>query len=171
MKGIETPSSPLCFSALPRENPLLRKTHPTPIPAMNPTRAIKALRSPPPSLITILRGHPRNTRAPSITINPMMNLKSGEDPPRGRKSPRRTLKAKEPRMIPMISGLTYSTIGAVWRCMAPAVSRRKQAMQNPMFPGFPKTVNTTAATPIMTPVIASFPFSFTTIVQNHTIIL
>ena len=45
---------------------------------------------------------------------------------------------KLPSTKPMISGRTYWTLAAECRPRAPEISRRKQAMQNPMLEGFPQ---------------------------------
>ena len=75
----------------------------------------------------------------------------GELPPRGENSFLPRLSRKLPRMIPMISGRRYCTAPARCRPSAPAVSRMKHAMQNPMFAGFPSSTSTTAITPITAP--------------------
>ena len=111
--GNAAPSSLVASLALPSEKPLERKMHPTPMPAMKPRSATNAFISPPARRRTILRGQPRKTRAPIITKKPITNRSTGLEPERGRKSPVITLMANDPRIIPMISGLIYSTIGAV----------------------------------------------------------
>ena len=70
----------------------------------------------------------------------------GEEPPRGLNSFRRKAITVEPRTRPMISGRMYWTMPvptsaskpARWKFRAPAMSRRKQAMQKPMLAGLPK---------------------------------
>ena len=57
-----------------------------------------------------------------------------------------------PSTRPMISGRMYCTTPAWCIPRLPAVSRRKQAMQKPMFLGLPKCTSTTAITPMMSPV-------------------
>ena len=160
MKGSATPSTFVCFSAFPRVNPLLRKIQPQPIPAIKPTSPTSALRSPPPRRMTILRGQPRKTRAPTIMKKPRMNRSSGELPALLLNSPLMTLTANAPRTMPMISGRMYCTVAALCRLREPAMSRMKHAMQNPMFPGLPKCIKTIATAPMMTPVMARFLFSF-----------
>ena len=54
--------------------------------------------------------------------------------------------------MPMISGRMYCTLAALCSPKAPAMSRSKQAMQKPMFFGFPAAVRIRAATPTTTPV-------------------
>ena len=56
-----------------------------------------------------------------------------------------------PSTRPMISGRTYCTLAALCRPQAPAVSRRKQAMQKPMLAGLPIAVRMRAARPTATP--------------------
>ncbi len=65
----------------------------------------------------------------------------------------------------MISGRMYWTMPvptsaskpARWRFSAPAMSRRKQAMQKPMLSGLPRYVSSTAAAPAASPVPMSRP--------------
>ena len=92
--------------------PLFKKTIPISIPTTNPAKPAMAFQSPPANLKTILVGHPKNINAPTITINPRQNLISGEDPPLELNSLLATARINEPNMNPMISGLTYCTIGA-----------------------------------------------------------
>ena len=129
------------------------------MPAANPASPTSALRSPPPRRSTILSGHPRKTRAPTMTMKPMMKRSTGLEPARGLKSPLMTLIANEPKTMPMISGRTYSTIGAVCRCIAPAISLMKHAMQKPILAGFPSATRITLMIPIAAPVAArpAFP--------------
>ena len=126
---------------------------------MNPRSAGMPFKSPPARRSTILSGHPRNTSAPIITNAPIKKRRRGDDPDLGLKSPFMMLIANDPNTMPIISGLMYSTIGAVWRCSPPAISLTKHAMQNPMFLGFPDTTRITASTPIKAPVRASLVFS------------
>ena len=130
-----------------------------------PARPTRALPSPPPMRMTIRRGHPRNTSAPIITNTAMTNRSMGEEPPLGRNSFRAKAMAVDPRTSPMISGRMYWTMPvpasaskpARWRFSAPAMSRRKQAMQKPMLSGLPRYVSSTAAAPTASPVPMSRP--------------
>ena len=105
-------------------------------------------------------GQPRNTSAPIMTNTAMTKRVIGEEPPTGRNSLRAAESANAPSTRPMISGRTYCTMPvpvsalspAVWNFNAPAMSRRKQAMQKPMFFGLPNAVSRTAAAPTIRPV-------------------
>ena len=119
---------------------------------MKPIRAATAVRSPPPRRMTIRRGQPRNARAPIITKAPIRKRQAGEDPALARNSFAARAAAMAPSTMPMISGRTYWTAAALCSPAAPAMSRRKQAMQKPMFLGFPAAVRTRAAMPTAAPV-------------------
>ena len=71
-----------------------------------------ALKSPPPRRITILRGQPKNTRAPITTTIPITNLVAGEEPALGLNSPFARAITNPPATIPTISGLIYCTLSA-----------------------------------------------------------
>ena len=95
-----------------------------------------------------------------MTQNAIMKRSIGDEPPRGLNSPLTRLITNAPSTRPMISGLTYCTAPALWSLTAPEMSLMKHAMQNPMFPGFPKIVRRTAAIPTMQPVTMSRILSF-----------
>ena len=82
-----------------------------------------------------------------------MNIPFVKDklPPRGRNSLRKADSKKLPNTSPRISGRMYCTAGAVCSPRAPEMSRRKQAIQNPIFTGFPKNTNREAITPMAMP--------------------
>ena len=63
------------------------------------------------------------------------------------------------RILAALDGLGLEvTTGEACSFIAPAVSRKKQAMQNPMLPGFPSAVSSSAARPVTTPVRMTIPF-------------
>lgn len=126
---------------------------------MKPTSPATAVRSPPPSRMTIRRGQPRNTRAPIITNIPSTNRQAGEAPAFARNSLAARAAAAAPTTMPMISGRMYCTLAALWSPRAPAMSRRKQAMQKPMFLGLPEAVRIRAAMPTATPAAKINPYS------------
>ena len=113
MAGNTYDSDKVTLYALSRENPWLRAKIPHPIPRTKPTSPMMALISPPPILSIILRGHPRNMRAPTITKKPRTNLTTGFDPALATSSFFEKAIMAAPRMSPMISGLMYCT-GAAW---------------------------------------------------------
>ena len=119
---------------------------------MKPTRPTRAFQSPPPIRMTIRSGQPRNISAPIITNTPRRKRIIGEEPPRPLNSFAATAAMSEPSRMPTISGRKYCTTSAPCRPRAPAVSRRKQAMQKPMLPGLPCAPKTSAAMPITSPV-------------------
>ena len=121
------------------------------MPRANPSRATSAFKSPPPKRSIIRRGQPRNTRAPIMTSAPSRNRVAGEEPPLARNSPFTKAMIMAPRTRPMISGRMYWTTAAEWSPSVPAISRSKQAMQKPMFAGFPKALRARAAMPTATP--------------------
>ena len=121
------------------------------IPITNPTSPVMALKSPPPRRITILKGQPKKARAPITTTIPKRNLVAGEDPAFGFHSFWMKESAKAPNTIPMISGRRYCTLAAWCKPIAPAKSRKKQAIQNPMLAGFPILVRINAARPVAKP--------------------
>ena len=82
----------------------------------------------------------------------IVTLEAGEDPALARNSFAARAAAMAPSTMPMISGRTYWTAAALCSPAAPAMSRRKQAMQKPMFFGFPAAVRTRAAMPTAAPV-------------------
>ena len=127
---------------------------------MNPRRPTIPFRSPPARRSTMRSGHPRNTRAPTIMKNPSTKRSTGLEPPRGRNSPFAIEMPMAPKTRPMISGRRYCTTGAECNLRAPAVSRTKHAMQNPMFLGFPKATNNTAMMPTTEPATSRFRLSF-----------
>ena len=136
------------------------------MPMAKPTRPTIAFRSPPPMRMTMRSGQPRNTSAPIITNTAMTKRVIGEEPPTGRNSLRTSESANAPSTRPMISGRMYCTMPvpvsavspAVWNLSAPAMSRRKQAMQKPMFCGLPYAVSSTAAAPTIRPVSTISPY-------------
>ena len=77
------------------------------MPAAKPARATSAFKSPAAKRSTILNGQPKNTKAPIITMKAMKNLVIGAEPPLGLNSPFSKLIINEPRIKPIISGLTY----------------------------------------------------------------
>ena len=134
------------------------------IPAVNPTSPIIAFRSPPAILNIILRGQPKNIKAPIITVKPSTNLVKGAEPPLTENSFPTTEIKKAPITRPIIQGRTYCTTPALCKPNAPATSLKKQAMQNPMLPGLPNLTNNTAIAPTIIPVkiIPFFSFNFCT---------
>lgn len=102
-----------------------------------PTSPTMALRSPPAIRRTMRSGQPRKTSAVIMTNAPSTKRVIGEEPPRGRNSFFTAETMSAPSTRPMISGRMYWTTAAWCIPTAPAVSRMKQAMQKPMFLGFP----------------------------------
>ena len=160
-----TPPSALCASyERLSEKPFLRLAMPSRIPPVKPIRPTSALRSPPPSRSTMRSGQPRNASAPMTTNAPSTKRIAGEEPARALNSLLATLMMNAPSTRPMISGRTYCTFAALCRPTAPEISRRKHAMQKPMFVGLPSAVKMSAARPtaapaIMTPRCTFFIFS------------
>ena len=75
--------------------------------------------------------------APSIAKKPKLIRASGAEPPRGLNSLDKNALASAPKTNPMSSGRRYCN-GAAWcNPSDPAVSRKKQAAQNPILPGLP----------------------------------
>ena len=130
------------------------------MPTVNPSSAVKAFRSPPARRSTMRRGQPKNTRAPIITSAPSTKRTAGDEPALALNSFAATLITKAPSTRPMISGRTYCTGAALCSPHAPAISRRKQAMQKPMLAGFPKNVSSTAASPTAAPANTTNQFTF-----------
>jgi len=110
--GNATPSSLARSWLRPREKPRLRNNVPIQTPKTKPKSPIKALRSPAPSLSTMRRGQPRNTKAPIIMTNPNRNRNIGEEPPLVWNSPFMQEMMKAPSTKAGISGLTYWTAPA-----------------------------------------------------------
>ena len=103
-------------------------------------------------------------KQPIITKKPSTKRVRGALPPLAENSPLNRAMPKLPSTRPMISGRIYCTAAARCRPRPPAVSRRKQAMQKPMFVGLPSAVKMSAARPtaapaIMTPRCTFFIFS------------
>ena len=119
-----------------------------------------AFPSPPARRRIIRNGHPRNIRHPIITKAPSVNLVTGAEPSLGRNSFVISDTMHAPSTSPMISGRMYCTAAAEWSPNAPVVSRKKQAIQNPMFAGFPKNTSIAEITPISTPATTIVVFSF-----------
>ena len=101
---------------------------------------------------TMRSGQPRNISAPTITAAPSAKRVAGALPPRGLNSFAATAAIIAPMTSPTISGRRYCTTAALCSLAAPAMSRKKQAMQNPILPGLPSRVSTTAAAPTAQPV-------------------
>ena len=131
--------------------PFFRKNTPARIPATNPIRPKMALKSPPARRRIIRNGQPRNIRQPIMTNIPITKRVTGAEPPLGLNSFIASARIQDPSTRPTISGRIYCTAAALWNPSAPVVSRRKQAMQNPMFAGFPKYTSATAMIPMMIP--------------------
>ena len=112
--------------------------------------------------MTILSGQPKNASAPIITNPPSTKRVAGDEPALALNSPVATAMMKAPSTRPIISGRTYCTFAAECRPQAPAMSRRKQAMQKPMFDGFPSSVSTTAAAPTARPATTTSQLIFFT---------
>src|SRR5699024_3877522 len=129
-------------------------------PATKPTIPNIAFRSPPPSLKIILKGQPKNIKEPIITTIPNINLVKGDDPPLDSNSLFFNDSKNAPNTRPIISGLMYCTTSALCNPIPPAVSRKKQAIQKPMFPRFPKCTSRTDIIPTNPPpiIIPLFPF-------------
>ena len=119
-----------------------------------------ALRSPPAIRRTMRSGQPRKTSAVIMTNAPSTKRVIGEEPPRGRNSFFTAETMSAPSTRPMISGRMYWTTAAWCIPTAPAVSRMKQAMQKPMFLGFPSQTSAAAMTPMATPARMMLRFSF-----------
>ena len=75
----------------------------------------------------------------------------GEEPPRGENSPLAMESPIAPRISPMISGRIYCTASALCKPKPPAVSRIKQARQNPMLAGLPISTSATEIIPMIPP--------------------
>ena len=142
------------------EKPRLRKNTPQSMPQAKPTSATSAFRSPPPRRIIMRSGQPRNASAPIITNAPSTKRVAGDEPALARNSRVATDMMNAPSTRPMISGRTYCTFAALCSPQAPAMSRRKQAMQKPMFAGLPSSVSTIAARPTAAPVITTIQLTF-----------
>ena len=121
------------------------------MPQTKPSRPKRALRSPPARRRIMRNGQPMNIRQPIITKKPSTNRVRGELPPRGENSLRSSAMRKLPSTSPRISGRIYCTAPAVCSPSAPEMSRRKQAMQKPMFTGFPNSTSSEAMTPMAMP--------------------
>ena len=131
--------------------PRLRQAMPMRMPIKKPMRPTSAFKSPPPRRSTIRSGQPRKASAPMTTNPPMTKRSAGDEPARALNSLPATLMRNAPSTRPMISGRTYCTLAALCRPQAPAVSRRKQAMQKPILAGLPIAVRMRAARPTATP--------------------
>ena len=83
------------------------------MPKISPRRPIAAFKSPPAILIISLVGQPKNTKAPTIINNPNKNLMIVEEPPLGLNSLKIIEVIKDPKTIPIISGLKYWTTKAL----------------------------------------------------------
>ena len=158
--GANIPSCPDWGYARLNEKFLLRNTTPIAIPMMNPTRPNTAFKSPAPKRKNIRSGHPKNINAPIITKKPNTKRVKGAEPPRGLNSFFMNAIANAPAISPMTSGRIYCTTAALCNFNEPAMSRKKQAIQKPIFPGFPNLTNTTAAIPINAPVNATMKCFF-----------
>ena len=144
-RGADVPSMALHSFVRPRLKPKFSAMHPRPIPMTKPTRPKRALRSPAARRRTMRSGQPRKTRAPIETQAAMMNLMTGDEPLVGRNSPRARATMKAPSTRPGISGLRYWVVALECKPSDPAMSRRKHAMQKPMFPGLPRSTRMKAA--------------------------
>ena len=133
---------------------------PMKMPRVKPTRPTTAFRSPPPIRRTIRRGQPRKASAPIMTKAPSTKRVAGEEPALARNSLVATDMMNAPSTRPMISGRTYCTLAAPCIPTAPVMSRRKQAMQNPMLAGLPRWVSTTAARPTTAPAMTTTQLTF-----------
>jgi len=129
------------------------------MPAMNPNSPTIAFRSPPAILSTILRGQPRNISAPIITAKPSMNRVMGAEPPFGANSFFARDMINAPSMMPIISGRAYCTWAALCSPRAPVVSRRKHAVQKPMFAGLPSKTRIADIVAIIPPISGHLIFS------------
>ena len=133
---------------------------PMKMPRVKPTRPTTAFRSPPPIRRTIRRGQPRKASAPIMTKAPSTKRVAGEEPALARNSLVATDMTNAPNTRPMISGRTYCTLAALCIPTAPEMSRRKQAIQNPMLAGLPRWVSTTAARPTTAPAMTTTQLTF-----------
>ena len=99
-----------------------------------------------------------------MTQKPSTNRVMGEEPPRTLNSLPARAMIMAPSTRPMISGRMYCTMAA--RCIPtpPAMSRRKQAIQKPIFTGLPRATSTTEAMPTTSParITGRCPLSFVT---------
>ena len=95
-----------------------------------------------------------------MTKAPSTKRVAGEEPALARNSLVATDMTKAPSTRPMISGRTYCTLAAPCIPTAPVMSRRKQAMQNPMLAGLPRWVSTTAARPTTAPAMTTIQLTF-----------
>ena len=118
--------------------PLFKKNTPAIIPAINPTKPKIAFKSPPAKRNIILKGQPKNIKQPIITKNANIKRVNGELPPLALNSFLATAIIKLPKIKPIISGRIYWTVAVECKPKPPAVSRKKQAIQKPIFIGLPK---------------------------------
>ena len=153
---IALPSRRVVSLVRPSEKPRCRHTDPAATPITNPISPMSAFRSPAARRRTIRRGQPRNTSAPIETQAPIRKRITGDEPERGLNSPFITEMMNAPSTRPRISGLRYCTVAVLCSPRLPAISRRKQAMQNPMLPGLPRSTRTNAAAATSAPVRISF---------------
>ncbi len=107
------PSTMLCSSLRGKEKPLLRKSVPTNTPRIKPIKPTQALRSPAAMRKTMRKGHPKKTKAPTITVMPSKKRDIGAEPPRGLNSFLAIEKTKAPNTKPIISGRRYCTTPAL----------------------------------------------------------
>jgi len=84
------------------------------------------------------KGQPRKTKAPIMTKAPRTKRVAGAEPVLGSKFFAGQGHNKGTQYQANISGRTYCTALALCRLKAPAISRSKQAMQNPILAGLPK---------------------------------
>ena len=149
---------------LPKEYPRFKNTVPTAIPPVNPNRPMIAFQSPPAKRKIIRNGHPKKIRQPIIVKNPKVNRVAGAEPPLAALSPRNQDNKKAPNTNPIISGRMYCTGAALCRPKPPTESRMKQAIQKPIFCGFPASTNKLAIAPIINPAIIILCFSLITLI-------
>ena len=97
------------------------------------------------------RGSPGTSGSRSSQRSPAQTGSGARLPPRGENSLRSSAMRKLPSTSPRISGRIYCTAPAVCSPSAPEMSRRKQAMQKPMFTGFPNSTSREAMTPMAMP--------------------
>ena len=136
------------------------------MPQTKPARPSSALRSPPARRRIMRNGQPRNIRQPTITNMPSTKRVTGALPPRAENSFLQSAIRKLPSTRPMISGRMYCTAAAECRPSPPAVSRRKHAMQKPMFFGLPNSTSSEAITPITRPARIMFLFSCFSVIRS-----
>ena len=141
------------------EYPLFKKKVPAPIPTAKPTKPKIAFQSPPAKRRIKRKGQPRNMRQPIITKKPRMKRVMGALPPLAWCSPRIKDNKNAPKTRPMISGRIYCTGAARCNPSPPTVSRIKQAIQKPMFAGFPARTKNPAMAPMIKPAIIIARFS------------